>query len=332
MLSSLIRSVCQTLRGYGLDPIELMEAAGLETRLLNVPEARYDGEAVKRFWRLAIRATGDALLGLRVGKELQAPALHSLGLALMASGSLAQLLELFANYSRLVCTSLHIELYHERKRTRVILHTDEDDIRQRPLSLAILAFINRQACSLAQHPVIPLRVTSVMAAGPQVRALDAYFGTDVCLGAECDSIAFHYENVIEPYAGGNPQLVQVNEELINGYLSHLREHDVFNRVRAHIQRMLATGEPPLGQVARVMNLSPRTLQRRLDDAGCCYKQLVDNGRKEMAYDLLAHSETSVTEISFLLGFSDPSNFNRACHRWFDCSPQQFRQRMLCVTV
>ncbi|WP_454765127.1 AraC family transcriptional regulator ligand-binding domain-containing protein [Cupriavidus campinensis] len=332
VLSSWISAVCQTVRGYGVDPITLAEEAGLDTRLLNVPDARYDVEEVQRFWALAVDATDDPLLGLRVGKEVQAPALHCLGMAMIASGSLARLLELMASYCRIISTSMRMELVHDRKGTTLVLHTLDGTDAMRAACLALITYVYRQACQLSQHPVVPEFVTLVMPYAEDAQRLDAHFKTAVSLGAETDSISFRYGDMIEPYAGANQKLVQVNEQIINAYLSRLRQNDLSNGVLSQIQRMLPAGEPKLCHVAREMNLSPRTLQRRLDNAGCSYRELLDNGRKVLARDLLAHSKTSITEISFLLGFSDPSNFSRASRRWFGCAPQQFRQRLLEVCI
>lgn len=92
------------------------------------------------------------------------------------------------------------------------------------------------------------------------------------------------------------------------------------------------GEPKLTDIAAHINLTPRTLQRRLEEEGHTFNALLDRERKNIAHDLLAHSEHSITEISFLLGFSDPSNFSRASKRWFSCAPIQHRQRSLGIAT
>lgn len=82
VLSSWIRSICQTVRGYDIDPMPLMERAGLDSKLLNIPDARYPVAGVHRLWQQIIEATGDPLIGLRVGQEIQVSTLHGLGLAM----------------------------------------------------------------------------------------------------------------------------------------------------------------------------------------------------------------------------------------------------------
>ena len=98
VLVSWVSSICQTVRGYGKDPVPLLAHAGLDARLLHVPDARYPVENVRRLWEAAICETGDALFGLRVGREIQAPALQGLGLAMISCGSLSDLMMMMVRY------------------------------------------------------------------------------------------------------------------------------------------------------------------------------------------------------------------------------------------
>jgi AraC-like DNA-binding protein len=71
-------------------------------------------------------------------------------------------------------------------------------------------------------------------------------------------------------------------------------------------------------------MSPRTLQRRLRAEGTGYKELLDETRRELAAQYIRSSRYSINEITFLLGFSDVSNFSRAFKRWEGVSPSSFR--------
>ena len=71
-------------------------------------------------------------------------------------------------------------------------------------------------------------------------------------------------------------------------------------------------------------MSERTLMRRLQDEGSSYNQLLDATRRELAQRYLRQKNLSLGQITYLLGFADQSNFFRACKRWFDASPSQYR--------
>ena len=70
-------------------------------------------------------------------------------------------------------------------------------------------------------------------------------------------------------------------------------------------------------------MSSRTLRRRLKDAGTSYQEILDDVRAELARRYLAREKRAVDEVSFLLGFSDPSAFTKAFRRWTGRSPADF---------
>ena len=77
-------------------------------------------------------------------------------------------------------------------------------------------------------------------------------------------------------------------------------------------------------MAADFGMSQRTLQRKLSDIGLSYQQLLDETRHELARRYLDDQGKSVTEITFLLGFSEQSAFTRAFKRWSGMSPSAYR--------
>jgi AraC-like DNA-binding protein len=104
------------------------------------------------------------------------------------------------------------------------------------------------------------------------------------------------------------------------------EKSVVAAARAGISSRI--GAPPsLNAIARQLAIAPRTLQRRLADDGVTYQQLVDLVRRETAERLLRDATLGVSEIGYLLGFSEPSAFHRAFKRWHEVTPQEYRRRV-----
>lgn len=328
VLSSWIRSICQTVRGYDIDPLVLMNKAGLDTGLLNIPDARYPVQAVRRFWYLVIQTTNNPLIGLKVGQEIQMSSLHSLGLAMMSSSSLSELLMLFVRYAKILSTTMQLSFEHDNQGTTLVFRTQDGDEPRATARLACIALLYRQACSLSQHIVIPKFVTLSLPHNESSAELDDYFHTSVTLGAEQDSISFCYQDTIEPYAGANAQLTAMNEMMAREYLSNLGKNDFSGQVLMHIQNGLSKGEPKLTEIASALNITPRTLQRRLKEENHSFQELLDGERKNMAHEMLAHTNRSIIEISYMLGFSDPSNLCRASQRWFGHSPSEHRENCL----
>lgn len=77
------------------------------------------------------------------------------------------------------------------------------------------------------------------------------------------------------------------------------------------------------QLAYVLNVSPRTLLRRLKEEGTTYKQLVNEEHKRLAEHYLSHTDLTIECIADQLGYHDLSSFRRAFKRWFGMSPSQY---------
>jgi AraC-like DNA-binding protein len=95
-------------------------------------------------------------------------------------------------------------------------------------------------------------------------------------------------------------------------------------VRTLLPEELAQGRAEARNVARKLNLSVRTLGRRLGQEGTTYKLLLDEVRKELAYSHLSGLERSRPEVASLLGFSDVTAFHRAFKRWTGQTPGNYR--------
>ena len=79
-------------------------------------------------------------------------------------------------------------------------------------------------------------------------------------------------------------------------------------------------------MAKALRMSRRTLQRKLADADLSYQRLVDDTRRDLALRYLDDPQTSVTDVTFLLGFSGQSAFTRAFKRWIGVSPSAYRSQ------
>ncbi len=91
-----------------------------------------------------------------------------------------------------------------------------------------------------------------------------------------------------------------------------------------IREMLPYERPTKDRISQLMQTSARTLQRRLNDWGISFEEMLDDIRRSQAMKLLEGGNTSVLEIAYLVGYSDPAHLTRAFRRWTGVSPRFFR--------
>lgn len=102
-------------------------------------------------------------------------------------------------------------------------------------------------------------------------------------------------------------------------------HDPMTRIKTTINDQLKSGTCKLDSVARSLGMSQRSLQRHLEAEGTSFRQLTETIRQSMASRYLRETNLALTEIAFLLGFSELSSFSRAVRNWYGVSPREYRR-------
>ncbi len=104
---------------------------------------------------------------------------------------------------------------------------------------------------------------------------------------------------------------------------HLEEK-IVRDVTDAIRRTLPEGLPRLEVIAEELNLTPRTLQRRLYLTNNSFKGLVELVRRERSVVLIRDDTLDLPDIAAELGFNDQSAFQKAFKRWFGQAPGRYR--------
>ena len=140
------------------------------------------------------------------------------------------------------------------------------------------------------------------------------------------SIAIHKRVFDLPLRRPDPSLFAYLERHARSLESQLRDdHSLTERVRQCLVERLRDGEPEQREIARLLGLHERTLQRRLRAEQTTFAQLLDSVRSELARMFLGDPRLAVFEIAYLLGFSEPSAFQRAFRRWTGQTPREYRR-------
>lgn len=135
-----------------------------------------------------------------------------------------------------------------------------------------------------------------------------------------------------PVAELNQPIAQADQELKGALLTSAelmlkkRKPEWIKTLLEWFDRQLPLGECSLEQAADLLDLSPRSLQRRLSKQGLSYQQLLSNFRHDKAVRLLGHSDLSVLDIASRLGFHEQSSFSSAFRNWQGCSPTDYLRR------
>ncbi|HEX5062564.1 MAG TPA: AraC family transcriptional regulator [Kofleriaceae bacterium] len=154
-----------------------------------------------------------------------------------------------------------------------------------------------------------------------------FFGCELLYGQAEDAIIVEPDELRRPMRRADAGLFPILVVHANAGLPHYLDRDVHDRARSIVASSLRTGDVSIEHVATELGTSERTLQRRLQDRGTSFKQLVADTRLSLARDYLADRGMSLTDAAYLLGYSELSAFSRAFRRWTGESALAFRRRV-----
>ena len=323
-VASYMQAFVSALEARGIDPAVVFDEAGISIQVTSDPLKRISETDVGLLFQASVKATDDPGFGIAVGERMQPGNLHALGFGLLSSSTLRDFYERICNYYQVVSQSADFKSYD----------TDGESILAATNLAATVCYETRDAWMtmmvrflrfLYQQEVNPLWIElsrPTPASGAQLY-ID-YFKCPVRFGCAEDRVAMDSSVMDRQLSGANPDMAQHNDEIVMQYLAQMDHNDVVNRVRRYIIEDLASGLLSKQGVADKMHMSPRNLQLKLAAQDTTFQDTLDSTRMKLATGYIGQSHLAITEIAYLLGFSDASNFTRAFRRWFGVSPREYR--------
>jgi AraC-like DNA-binding protein len=326
--------IAKAIDSYGHNSRKLFAEAGLDHHKLRDPLARFPYPAVVRLWHLASEVCGDPAFGLRVASFWHPTTLYALGYAWLASSNLDEAFDCAARYTRIVNTAASgiIRIEKTQASFRVVFDASHVKLKEKEkptdaaADAAVAVFVRMCRAAYGEH-FAPQRVTLQHLDHGCAEHFQAEFGCPVGFSGESNAIWVDPDTAVEPLVTANPELVRINDQVVTDYLARLDRDDIVMRVRSKLIEHLPSGGGDESAIAAQLNLSLRSLQRKLKQRGATFSGLLEATRRELGRDYVRDSQHSFNEIAYLLGFTEPANFSRAFRRWYGKSPSEYRQQV-----
>jgi len=314
----------QLAKSYKIDPLPILRDVGIDPVLITDYNARIPLAKVHQFYKKISDLIPNPNVGLRAGQYWHPTQMGALGYAWMTSSTLRSAFERLARFARIVLGSVNISIQEDEKNLSLIFDFQNEPLIS-PLRLngsrSILLAMLR--CN-AGKDFTPAAVNFSYPEPKELKPFNDLFQCPVKFNCETDGISISLADADMPRDCSNKQLTQLNDQLLIEFAAQLDKKNIIERVKLAIIHELGTGYFSDYTVAAALHMSQRTLQRRLKENKTTFKTLVNNVRQELADKYLHDSNLSLTEISFMLGFSEMSAFSRAFKRWSGHSPSDYR--------
>ena len=321
-LGSWVKAIGRALEAAGCDSAALLAEAGFDLKSLEGPTVRCPLTQTERLWKLAVAATDDPAFGIKVASHIKQTTFHALSYGLSASSTLKEAFERAQRYCHVASDAIEYNFFRRGEEYHFVIEPTAN-VADESVDALVAAYL-RMCRSLLGHDYSPLRIEFRRARPAKIEDFHSLLRSPLQFGAAQTRLVFDRAAIERPLDGGNPELARQNDAIALRYLSQIERDNIQGRVREVLTRRLAHGEPSQEDVAELLNMSARTLQRKLCDAGATYKEILDETRRVLALAYLSTPHHTVSDVTYLLGFSAGSSFTRAFRRWTGQSPSDWR--------
>lgn len=326
--SGAIKKLVTGLEEAGVDPGPVLVEVGIDAAVVADQDGRVPLEKLHALWEAAIRLVPRAD-GAVLGAERYSPGDYGLvGFVAMNSVTLAEAIRHVVRYVGLWTDDPGIVQRDDGTLSIVYRTAFADRIGLRLATEATPAELLNGARLLTQKHITPIEVRFTHRAPKDTSAHEAFFGCPVRFGAKDIAMQLDPADLALPLPKADAQLGAYLRSVANEALAKRVGTDAtpHERIREIIAEELQKGVPTLEQVSKRLATSERTLRRRLEADGTSFRALLDETRAQLADSYVRDKRLPLSEVAFLLGFSEPSAFHRAFKRWTDSTPSAWRAR------
>ena len=316
------RNIVALAAAEGADAQALWRAGALDPDCIGeeVPE-----RAHLLVWEAIMRALDSPGFPIRVASHRSVDEYALLGLACKTADTVREALGHLIRYAGVWRSQYHCELRERAGAADLIVAGPTGSLGRRCTNESAVAQILKAIRDVARSPVQPLRASFRHAAPRDTSEHERFFACAVHFGAAFDGLELSSQSLDGKLSLADDALsIFLVTQLDELAKTRVSTQPLIEKVRRAISGLLPAGAPKLEAVAAALAMSKRPLQRQLSSAETNFAQLVDEARHLLAKELLAQRQRPVGEISFLLGFSEPSAFHRAFKRWTGTTPTRFR--------
>jgi AraC-like DNA-binding protein len=317
----LVRPLVTAIGTAGLEAF--WGATDLTPQIVADDDARVSAPQFCAAWAEALRLTGDRQLPLRIAAATPTGAFGIVEYVCRAAPTLGEALRRWVRYLNLLddAETVGLEVEEDRALLRVERASEAPAPAARELRWALIA---KYARELSTVPFRPVAVELAHPAPDDVAPFRAWFEAPVVFGAEATQLVMPRAALAAPLVASDPALLAILTRAADELAAKSSADPLMTQqVKRVLHDALRSDDAQVESVAKQLGLAVRSLQRRLKDEGTSFQAVREDVRRTLAQRYLDEG-LAIAEISFLLGFSEPSAFFRAFKRWTGMTPVENR--------
>jgi len=315
----------KTIESYGINPEPLFAAENIKVQLPIDPCIRLPYGSIDRIRSEAVRLSGDEAFGVRTASVYTSSQLGALGYAWQASLTLRKACSRLQRFIRVINNSAVINVTDTDgcMVVTIQLNLPSDCLSAR--DDGALATITRM-CRLVYGDKFRLKAVNFKHALPRdIKPYFEYFACQLNFDQAENQLLIPLSIADELLVGANSELALLSDQVVARRLALMDRNDIVARVQSALMEQLPLGNISDDSVATALHMSVRTMHRKLAEVDQNFRTMLVEMRRDLAEHYILDNSLTLTEISLLLGFSEPSSFSRAFKNWTGASPSDVRQ-------
>lgn len=311
---------------FGISKEDALRSAAVDPNGLASPDCRIRSGEIERIMNKAVELSGDENIGLKQGEKLARGFSNLIGYILINCPNLEEAARKYCRYEKIVDETSLTEMVIEGDCASIDVTFPDPDLAGCKCLIDYKIAGTLSYAGILSGKTLLAREIHLTYEPPQiVTEYQHIFQCPVFFGRPANRIVFDRELL-------NRMVVEPNQDLLIFFESKARELlNAFQNRKTYTQKVMQRaikgikGEvPTIVSIARELAVSPRSLQLYLKREGTTYLELINEVRKNVAFDYLKDPTVPIDEIAYLLGFSETSAFHRAFKKWTRLTPREFR--------
>ena len=327
---AVVRGLVEAVERAGIERTHFLKSAGVDLADIEAPDVRWPRDEVFRLCDVAMDLSGNPGLGLhwieRLTERMFAPVSH-----LVVHGStLRQALALLGQFFRLLGDDApYLISEDERWVTIRCLSSHHSSLRtQRFEAEMLMGGFWKLVRSFNLHAE-PEQVNFEYPAPPYHTDYTRLFKGKQRFAQAFTGLVFERGLLDAPAPQKDDDVREALQALAERRLLRVTHNTPYStRVREFLVREGWPHRTDMQSVARALELSVRSLRRRLEEEGKPYNDILSEAQASVAKQLLQDQRRTIQEVAYEMGFSDPSTFHRAFKRWTGTTPSTYREELL----
>ncbi len=327
----IIRDIIYGAAARGADVGSLCDKAGISIAALNDSEKQLDFVSAYQVWEYAVKMTGDKLLGLHLGESTNPTILGLIGHLMQSSPTLKDAFENVSKYG-VVATDMF--------RYRISMQSNRYVLQFEPATLWL-----KQSPDSARHAVeqamagtlnvfyllsgnrtYPAQTNFSFKRPAPLEEYERVFNSSLCYNTESNQLIFEKNQLEKNVLSYDKSLYKVFNAMLKEKRASRKELDKFSeRLKKIILTEFNGQVPPIEVLASHMQLTARSLQRKLELEKTTFRAVSTTIKKELAKQFLNNPEVKVGYVASVLGYSEASAFRRAFKSWTNTSPRKIKK-------